>query len=120
MNISAQKTALEELRTELLSDFESLRGRLEGSEEYDENGTESDQPTHEADAATPLFERERDSSMESAFGGRIKDVDRALVKIADGTYLICDRCGLQIGEERLEASPESVLCLSCQSIEEGL
>lgn len=43
------------------------------------------------------------------------DVVRALEKIEDGTYGICDRCGKLIPEERLEARPWSVLCVDCAS-----
>ena len=43
----------------------------------------------------------------------LRDVERALEKIEDGTYGICDRCGLLIPEERLEARPWSVLCVDC-------
>jgi len=41
----------------------------------------------------------------------LRDVDRALQKLEDGTYGICDRCGRLIPEERLEARPWSVLCV---------
>jgi DnaK suppressor protein len=40
-----------------------------------------------------------------------EDVARALEKIDEGTYGICDRCGRLIAEERLEARPWSVLCV---------
>jgi len=44
------------------------------------------------------------------------DVVRALEKIEDGTYGLCDRCGASIPDERLEARPWSVLCVSCASM----
>ena len=44
------------------------------------------------------------------------DVVRALEKIDDGTYGLCDRCGASIPEERLEARPWSTLCVSCASL----
>jgi DnaK suppressor protein len=44
------------------------------------------------------------------------EVARALEKIDDGTYGICDRCGALIPEERLEARPWSVLCVRCASL----
>lgn len=43
------------------------------------------------------------------------DVVRALVKLDEGTYGLCDRCGALIPVERLEARPWSVLCVSCAS-----
>jgi DnaK suppressor protein len=45
-----------------------------------------------------------------------KEVARALEKIDDGTYAICDRCGTLIPEERLEARPWSVMCVRCASL----
>jgi DnaK suppressor protein len=43
------------------------------------------------------------------------DVIRALEKIEEGTYGLCDRCGALIPEERLDARPWSVRCVSCAS-----
>ena len=42
-------------------------------------------------------------------------VVRALAKLDDGTYGLCDSCGALIPEERLEARPWSVLCVDCAS-----
>jgi DnaK suppressor protein len=44
------------------------------------------------------------------------DVVRALAKLDDGTYGLCDRCGALIPEERLAARPWSVLCVRCASL----
>ena len=41
----------------------------------------------------------------------LADVDRALAKVAEGTYGTCDVCGKPIGEGRLEALPWAVLCV---------
>ena len=43
------------------------------------------------------------------------DVVRAIEKLDDGTYGLCDRCGAVIPDERLEARPWSVRCVSCAS-----
>ncbi len=43
----------------------------------------------------------------------LADVDRALAKLDDGTYGICDRCGRLIPETRLEARPWSTRCVDC-------
>ncbi len=39
------------------------------------------------------------------------DVVRALEKLDEGTYGVCDVCGRPIGEGRLEALPWAVLCV---------
>jgi DnaK suppressor protein len=44
------------------------------------------------------------------------DVVRGLEKLDDGTYGICDRCGMLIPEDRLEARPWSVRCVRCASL----
>ena len=38
---------------------------------------------------------------------------RALEKIEEGSYGRCDECGGPIAPGRLEAAPESVLCIDC-------
>lgn len=40
-------------------------------------------------------------------------VARALAKLAEGSYGICDRCAQPIAADRLAAVPESVLCIAC-------
>jgi DnaK suppressor protein len=44
------------------------------------------------------------------------DVVRALEKLDEGTYGLCDRCGASIPVERLDARPWSVLCVRCASL----
>ena len=43
----------------------------------------------------------------------LADVERALGKIDEGTYGVCDACGEPIGDARLEARPWSVRCVRC-------
>jgi DnaK suppressor protein len=43
------------------------------------------------------------------------EIDRALAKLADGSYGICDVCGGKIAEERLEALPWATLCVACKA-----
>jgi DnaK suppressor protein len=50
-----------------------------------------------------------------ALAAKLADVERALVKLDEGSYGRCDRCGSEIPEGRLEARPWSVLCVTCAS-----
>jgi DnaK suppressor protein len=43
----------------------------------------------------------------------LADVERAMTKLRDGTYGLCDRCGADIAAERLEALPWAVRCVRC-------
>jgi DnaK suppressor protein len=42
----------------------------------------------------------------------LADVERALAKLDDGSYGTCDVCGNPIGDERQEALPWAVLCVT--------
>lgn len=44
-----------------------------------------------------------------------EEVARALAKLDEGTYGVCDSCGSQIPEGRLEIHPWAVLCVACAS-----
>ena len=46
-----------------------------------------------------------------ALTATLADVDRALEKLDEGTYGICDVCGALIPAERLEARPWTSLCV---------
>jgi DnaK suppressor protein len=43
------------------------------------------------------------------------EIDRALVKLDEGTYGSCDACGGQIAPERIEALPWATLCIACKA-----
>jgi len=51
---------------------------------------------------------ERESQM-------VADIDQALLRIKEGSYGICARCGRQIDERRLEALPTARYCADCQA-----
>ncbi len=45
-------------------------------------------------------------------------IDRALARIEDGTYGVCESCGQPIGKLRLMAFPRATLCMTCKQREE--
>jgi DnaK suppressor protein len=48
----------------------------------------------------------------------LSKLDLALKKITDGSFGICDSCGELIGKKRLEARPETTLCIRCKEDQE--
>jgi DnaK suppressor protein len=44
--------------------------------------------------------------------------ERALARIADGTYGVCEVCGNPIGKNRLMAFPRATMCMTCKQREE--
>ena len=61
-------------------------------------------------------------SFELRLRGREKSLlsklDLALKKIDDGTFGICEICEEPIGKKRLEARPETTLCIKCKEDQE--
>lgn len=45
---------------------------------------------------------------------RLRRLERALSRIAAGSFGVCMECGGRISPERLEVNPSSVLCVSCK------
>lgn len=87
-----------------------------GSESQQSNLSElSSLDQHNADIATETFEREKDESILEQVEGELIDIDRALDRIADGTYGICEACGKPIGDARLEAIPTARFCVEDQA-----
>jgi DnaK suppressor protein len=71
-----------------------------------------------AETAAITLEREMELSLEENARASIAQLDRALKKLEDGSYGICDRCGQSIAEQRLETAPDSTLCIGCRRVEE--
>jgi DnaK suppressor protein len=65
------------------------------------------------DGTTEAVERLNTVGTANSIAVTLADVERALEKLGDGTYGICDSCGETIGQERLEAIRWATLCISC-------
>lgn len=47
-------------------------------------------------------------------------INRALIKIDEGTFGICEECEEEISVKRLEARPETTLCIRCKEDQERM
>ncbi len=70
---------------------------------------------HPADAGTEMFERAKDLSILEQVDAELSAVERALQRVEDGGYGMCEACGGPIGRARLEARPAATLCIDDQS-----
>lgn len=43
----------------------------------------------------------------------VQQVDNALLRIKNGTFGVCEQCGIDINENRLQIIPYTRLCISC-------
>ena len=65
------------------------------------------------DGTTEAVERLSTTATARSIAHSIEDIDRALVKIDDGSYGKCDVCGNDIGVARLDALPAASRCVEC-------
>ena len=61
-----------------------------------------------------LAQQAMDSARQQRGSERLRAVLVALARVESGDYGYCLRCDEPIGYRRLQAKPESVLCLACQ------
>jgi DnaK suppressor protein len=92
---------LEEERAHLRSQLDEL-----GVATYDENF---------ADSGQVAAEQGENRALVNQLAETLDDVERALVKLDDGTYGSCEHCGKTIGDVRLEAMPSTRFCIDCAS-----
>ncbi|TCN32888.1 RNA polymerase-binding transcription factor DksA [Kribbella orskensis] len=59
------------------------------------------------------------STLMTAVGTVLAEIDAALFRLAIGSFGICQRCSRTIPSDRLEAIPMACLCLQCQYREES-
>ena len=75
---------------------------------------------HPADMGSEMFERSKDFSLRENARSRRGDVEAALLSIEKGNYGVCQKCGKEIPEDRLEAIPSTIFCFECKQEDEDL
>lgn len=92
-------------RALLEAERESLRAELAdlGGLDYDANFADTSQVTAERGEAEALANTLKEA---------LDEVERALGKLEDGTYGICEECGEPIAAARLEAMPAARYCIT--------
>ncbi len=102
--VEQNKHVLLQERESLLGDIEALKQTLK---------SEVDVDVEEGDPE--IIEREKSATLLETLEAKLAAVDHALKIIAAGQYGVCERCGAEIPQERLEVKPEATLCVKCQS-----
>jgi RNA polymerase-binding protein DksA len=72
----------------------------------------------QADMGATSFERDHELTVLNSERDKLHQIDRALARIDDGTYGVCESCGEPIGKMRLMAFPRATLCMTCKQREE--
>ena len=105
------KEQLNNLLEELLSQAdETVSGMTSPKENFPDP---TDRASLEADRNFMLRIRDRESKL-------ILKVKKALARIENSTFGICETCGEDISFERLKARPVTTQCIDCKTKEENL
>lgn len=118
------KKELGELKERLLAERQDLQAQFEEIEESTFSANQSEMTgemgfdEEYADAGTATFEREKDLSLVNNLRDLMEKIDKALAKMDEGTYGLCDRCGRPIEKARLKALPYANLCIKDKQAEE--
>ncbi len=109
------------VRAELHADRERLDAEISSVEQGLQDllrdggdGAGNDQ----ADIGSTTLERDAEMSLANNSREMLFQVQRALGRLDDGTYGVCESCGNPIGKLRLMAFPRATLCLTCKQREE--
>lgn len=110
-NFKLLHSRLESERKHLIDELELLQANVRPVEERREGSSFGKRE----EEATETAELEKRLALEKRVSELLAEVDRALLKVDEGTYGSCDVCGQSIDPARLEALPQANLCLSCKS-----
>lgn len=100
---------LNRLKEELLADIERTVHTMQ--DEQTVFADPNDRASQETDMALELRNRDRERKL-------IKKIEGTLTRIRNDDYGFCDKCGIEIGIQRLEARPTATLCIDCKTLEE--
>jgi DnaK suppressor protein len=89
----------------------ALRGQL--GEQIEEPGQMA--YGSQAAAASHVVAQQRDLALREQAERRLHAVDRALARLAAGTYMTCETCGSEIPSDRRELIPWATTCVACGS-----
>lgn len=109
---------VEKFRQLLLKQREDIlnasKHNLEAAQEFGKDGV-----TDFADEGSIASNKTVLVSLSEAEKKQVVDIDEALFRIKKGIYGTCQSCGNLVGEKRLSAKPDAILCIKCQNDAEG-
>src|SRR5690349_9383242 len=110
-----QLADLDAIRRDLEARRDQSRKRIATLAQRPERGSAQGFGKRIGDGTVEAISRLTDIGVGSSLETRLARTERALAKLDEGTYGMCDACGDAIAPARLQAMPDSVLCLACAS-----
>jgi DnaK suppressor protein len=116
----ARRDALLRLNKTLSARRNELRKRLgAGLAELGSMKLTSAATGDSADAAFDHTGEELSTQLAELEARELNQIERALLRLKQGTYGLCEGCGCKIPVARLNVLPYSTLCIKCQRESEG-
>jgi DnaK suppressor protein len=112
-----RKQFMADLRQQLLDMKAKLLEEMEMESKAERENTK-DEGLDTYDLASEERDREINFILSDRERSKVRNIDDALERMEEGTYGVCDACGLEIAEERLTAMPFTRLCRDCQQEQE--
>jgi DnaK suppressor protein len=107
--IENQRGTLEQTREELTR---MMQGLTEDDQERGED--QAYETSDRGDLGREIHTRQLDETVSGQLESRLENVERALQKIEEGSYGICDDTGEEIPKGRMEAMPEATTTVEAQ------
>lgn len=112
---SAEKfsAALTKLESDAVSSIAALGGSIDALTHARQDSNSDDE--HDPEGATIAFERSQSDALRQQAEQRLADIRAARVRLHDGTFGTCVKCGSKIAHARLTARPYASTCIECAS-----
>ncbi len=117
MSSPADDLDLDVIRAQLEARREQARERLAVLAKRPERGSAVGFGKRIGDGTSEAVSRLTDIGVGESLERGLERTERALGKLDEGTYGVCDGCGAPISPGRLRAMPDGVLCLECAAAE---
>lgn len=111
-DLNVYKERLLLLRARLLGDITQIEDLTIRKNRAD-SGELSTAPSHMAECGSDNFEQEFALHLMENSTETLESIDAALERIDEGTYNICEACGVKIPKKRLQAIPYATMCVKC-------
>ncbi len=103
------KEQLENMRDTILNEAGKTLSEMTGR--HDNIPDPNDRATVESDRSFELRIRDRERKL-------LSKIEEALERVDEGDFGICEGCGEDIGDKRLEARPVTTFCIDCKTKQE--
>src|SRR6478736_2195637 len=101
------------IRRELEERRDRARETIAGLAKRPERGTAQGFGKRIGDGTVEAISRLTEIGVGTSLEAGLERTERALAKLDEGSYGICDVCGTPIAPKRLQAMPDVVLCIEC-------